>query len=128
MKHPIKTTILIVSSLLLYKSATASNWKLVDESMKSSKFIDIESIKIENNTVTFWVKTVYKNIQDFRGIKYKSDRAYIHINCKEKTMGSTKIVRYNSDEEAVFMGDYPLKLTPIIPDSYGEFLFKLQCE
>ena len=128
LKHTIKTIILLVGSLLMYNSAMAANWMLIGSDDESSAYLDMESIKRENNTVKFWMKQEYKKIKDTAGIKHKTILYYSLIDCMEKTLGSTKQVAYDSDGKVVFSKNYPIDMVPIVPDSIGEFVFKQQCK
>ena len=128
MKHTIKTIVLLVGSLILYNSATASYWMLIDSNDEYSVYLDRESIKRENNTVKFWLKWEFKKTQLLMKIKYITMNQYYIIDCREKTSDSTNLVAYDSDGEVVFSKNYPIHMEPIVPDSISESWFKLLCK
>jgi hypothetical protein len=127
-KHSIKTTILLISILFLYNSAIASDWMLVGDYEESSYYIDKDSINKKDNEVTYWDKNDYKEIQTNDGIKFKSSSSFIHMDCKEKTWGFTKVVNYDSEGRIVSSQDYPLELRPIVSGSRTETWYKLVCK
>lgn len=119
--------------VLLHPSiACARQWVMVGESDNSILKVDVDSIKGEGDTRTFWSDVVYSEERSassssygFHERKYKSVKTLNFVDCTENKIGVLRTILYDSNGNVVDDYDVSYLSTPqnlkyTIPDSIGE--------
>lgn len=117
-------TIAVVALMLLQPSvAFARQWVVLSDSPLVS--VDVDSIKGEGDTRTFWDEIVYNEERYRRGYRYRSQKSLTFVDCERNKIGSLRTILYKSDGEPVEDFDFrhlamPPALDSPVPDSIGE--------
>jgi len=87
--------------------------------------VDVDSIKGEGNTRTFWDEIIFNEEKYINGYRYRRRRALTFVDCQANKIGHLSVVLYNSEGEVVESFDrgylsVPLVLSSVVPDSIGE--------
>jgi hypothetical protein len=127
-----KITAATIAVLTLFHTSVASARQWVILSNNPVVSIDVDSIKGEGNTRTFWSELVYNQERSssssyvgFERDRYKSIKTLTFVDCAKNKLGVLRRVGYASDGAVV--DDYdnshfsvPPNLESTIPDSIGE--------
>jgi len=121
----------IAASILLHPSiVSARQWVVLSTTPEHS--IDVDSIKGEGDTRTFWSNLVYSEERSVNssnyglyGRKYSSVKRLTFVDCVQNKIGTLRAVMYDRNGEAVHDYDIsylsvPPDLESPIPDSIGE--------
>jgi len=124
-------TIVATASILLHPSiALAKQWVVLSTTPEHS--IDIDSIKGEGDTRTFWSNLIYSEERSINsssyglyGRKYSSVKRLAFVDCGQNKIGTLRAVMYDRNGEVVNDSDIsylsvPPNLQSPIPDSIGE--------
>lgn len=127
-----KITVATISFLTLIHPSIVSARQWVILSNEPMVSVDIDSIKGEGNTRTFWSEVVY--VQEpsssgsyigFERDKYRSVKSLNFIDCAKNKLGVLRMVGY--DRDGAVVDDYdnshlsvPPNLVSTVPDSIGE--------
>lgn len=121
-----KTILNIFSTLSLCSLAAianAANWVEAN-----GVYIDTDSIRRHGDSTEFWVETLYSKGKILKAGKYQVDqtRELIEINCRGSLMRQVYFVAYYRSELVTSRAS-SMQLTPIIPDSLGDSLYRAVC-
>lgn len=119
--------ILILALLLIFSSPVfATNWfEFFDK-----QYIDIETIKLDNDIVSFWVKKYNQNKRDKLPVinkKYLYSVDKWNINCKEEKSKIVAINVYDLKENLIYFNNVVFDWNEIIPNTYAEGYYRLFC-
>lgn len=111
-------------------SASARQWVVLSHTPQVS--IDVDSIKGEGDTRSFWSEVVHSqeksiNSSSYRlyGRKYKSAKSLNFVDCTKNKIGVLRYIHYDIDGNVVedFDESYlsvPSYLSSVVPESVGE--------
>ncbi|MDX1472214.1 MAG: hypothetical protein R3213_12015 [Flavobacteriaceae bacterium] len=95
---------------------------------KTDYFLDIESISIDGNIRSVWLKSVFSKPQPYtKGKTYTDFWNYTYYNCSNKTYAVTRIDVYNSDGELVGSEKQDIKYAAIPEGSLDEKIYAFIC-
>lgn len=121
--------IIILLLVLLTNLANASNWVLVSTTTDSSStfFVDTQSMMINGNSVTYWVRVNLNKRDEYGNLSYKAQQT---INCRTKEFLDNFHMYYedlNNSGKLLksFKGDN--KWLPIPPDTSMENIKVFVC-
>jgi hypothetical protein len=125
----------VISAIVLLASlhapiASARQWVTI--SYNPLIAIDVDSIKGEGATRTFWNKVIFDEDKGSFYFRYRSITALTYVDCDARKMGHLNILWYDSDGDLVRTeGDsdlsVPLSLTSVVPDTIGELELDYVC-
>jgi hypothetical protein len=124
-----------LSILILWSSdAYSANWQALGEIPESPKFgktdyfVDLESISIDGNIRSVWLKSVFSKPQSYsQGKTYTDFLSFTYYNCPNKTYGVTRIDVYSPDGQLVGSEKQDLKYVPIPEASLDEKIYGFVC-
>lgn len=123
-------------SILIFCSpdAYSANWRRLGELPESPRFgktdyfADIESIKIDGNIRSVWLKSVFSKPQSYKeGKTYTNFLNFTYYNCSDKTYAVTRIDVYNSDGELVGSEKQNINYVPIPDGSLDGEIYGFIC-
>lgn len=129
MLRKITVTTIYILTLLHTSVASARQWVVLNNTPMVS--VDVDSIKGEGNTRTFWSEVIENQKPssnshiEFERDKYRSVKTLTFVDCAKNKLGIFRMVGYDSNGDVV--DDYdvshlsvPPNLVSTIPDSIGE--------
>lgn len=133
MKKNIMISIILILSISVSSITYASNWKEIKAKGEIDKiYIDLDSIKREDEKAFFWIKDIYAPLNYFRH-KNKlvvSEMNYYFFDCKMRVGGLLSRIYYDNNNNLIdkehFEGDYG-NFRRFIPDTAEEQYYKLAC-
>lgn len=130
------TSAICLSSLLYTTAASARQWVVLTENPRLS--VDVDSIKGEGATRTFWSEMEYHRQDSSEyNISFRSNRAtkvkkLTYVDCNRNKTGTLRAIEYNSSGEVI--DDYDLShlsvppvLSSTVPDTLGEIELLYVC-
>ncbi len=122
---------IIVLTLLFPSVASARQWVTITRNPQVS--VDVDSIKGEGATRSFWNEVVYNEDKGLSYPKYRSIKSLVFVDCETSKIGILRQVSYNRDGDVVGdIGDsdqiVPNSLDSVIPDSIGESTLTYVCK
>lgn len=123
-------------SILIFCSSDvySANWQRLGELPESPRFgktdyfVDIESINIDGNIRSVWLKSVFSKPQSYKqGKTYTDFRNFTYYNCSNNTYAVTSVDVYNSDEELVGSEKQSINYVPIPDGSLDEEIYGFIC-
>lgn len=116
---------------LLYPSvASARQWIVLSYQPEVS--VDVDSIKGEGNTRTFWSQIVNNEDRSVSSLpsglsqpEYRRTTSLTFVDCEQKKIGFLRVIRYDNNGRVVDSFDIshllvPPNLQSVVPDSIGE--------
>jgi hypothetical protein len=127
-----KYKILIFAALInITFNANASNWKTVSVSdTGDTRYVDVDSLITEKNTINFWVLTEYAKSQISDSKIFKSSKDKLVVNCITKEFGMLLRIDYEKPKgngEVVNFSRYSGQLDAVAPGTVGETLLNFSC-
>jgi hypothetical protein len=122
----------IFTTFPLYSSAIAQSdhaYLPVAEASDSAVFIDKNTIETDSQISTAWVLWVYEPEKEINGSLVRNQLEQVRFDCADRTATLKYLVNYSSKGEVLQSGGttYPVSSEPIVPDSFGEAIFKSAC-
>lgn len=123
-------------SILIFCSSNAysANWQPLGELPESPRFgktdyfVDIESINIDGNIRSAWLKSVFSKPQSYtKGKTYTDFLNFTYYNCSNKTYAVTRIDVYNSSGELVGSEKQDINYVPIPEGSLDDKIYGFIC-
>lgn len=130
-------TVLTYIHLLVFCSAIAysANWQKFGELPESPKFgktdyfVDVDSIIINGNIRSVWLKSVFSKPQSYtQGKTYTDFLSFTYYNCSNKTQAITQIDVYSPDGELVGSEKQDINYVPIPGGSLDERIYEFVCK
>jgi hypothetical protein len=108
-------------------TAKAASWLEVGISKTGSKIaLDVESLQRSNSKVSVWLK--YDHTSD-KSEQARESKQFVRYDCKARTVKIMSTIKYDATGTPVFSDDGAFaNETPVIPESIGDFVFKVVCE
>lgn len=116
--------LIFIFCLLALKGYAQDRWVYVAESNDCILYYDSETIKYNNNSVTVYIKTVYKSDESIKtGIDHQISKNIIY--CGEYNFETVSITTYynNGTNEGVNLNKY----RNIVPETVMEEVYKRLC-
>jgi hypothetical protein len=123
-------------SILIFCSSNAysANWQALGELPESPKFgktdyfVDIESISIDGNIRSVWLKSVFSKPQLYtQGRTFTDFLSFTYYNCSNKTQAVTQIDVYSADGELVGSEKQDIKYLPIPGGGVDDKMYEFVC-
>lgn len=121
--------LLVMGLLVIAGSVHAADWiHITGDDSGGAYFIDKDSVKIDkkNNIISIWVKSEGGGGIS-SGKKITSTISNTNYYCVQQKTNQTYGISY-SYNEVVYSGELTGELSPIIPGTIGETLFKTSCD
>lgn len=123
-------TVLVLCS----SNAYSANWQRFAELPESPRFgktdyfVDIESLSIDGNIRSVWLKSVFSKPQPYKqGKTYTDFLNFTYYNCSNKTYAVTRIDVYNSDGKLVGSEKQDINYVPIPEGSLDQRIYGFIC-
>lgn len=117
--------------ILNVPSALARQWVRISDNDNVAIFVDVDSIKGEGETRTFWSKTFYAQDRYQNGYYFRSITSLLYVECRNEKMGTIRSVFYNNDGMVVRSFDNDnfavVDAQEVVPDSVGELQLRYVC-
>lgn len=99
-------------------------WRLFSTSPRSQHFLDIKNVEIRSGQAEFWCKEIFSEVQ-------QNGKAYTlthwMVLCSSKIIKLNESIDYDSDGSVLNTWS-GADWRKVVPDTFGEFLYKGWCE
>jgi len=118
--------------LLKMPEALARQWVMLGGG-NPVVFVDLDSIKGEGDTRTFWSRIVYENDKYQSGYLYRFSTSLMYVNCQKEKIASIKTILYDDKGSVVKSFDFGDSMAEInselvVPDTIGEAQLRYVCD
>ena len=125
---------LFLTLLLISSNVKASDWinlYIVPQTGATLK-IDKESILRKNQSITYWQKLEYPNVQKLGNIYYSYTTSNQTMNCSTREIVMSSFYSFNGSQltDVATPSNFPQlnRSESIMPDSIGEKIFNYLCK
>lgn len=126
-------TIAITSAIVCLvhiPAVLARQWVVLDNNPIVS--VDVDSIKGEGDSRTFWSRVIYDEDQYLVGSRFRFSTTLVYVDCQAERIGSIKTVFYDQDGKVVESVDYgyaaaSMNARLVVPDTIGEIQLRYIC-
>ena len=124
----------LILGILFTSVAYSEDWLKLGEQTESPKFgktvyyVDVDSIKVDGDIRTVWLKSIFSKPQVYKeGKTYTDFRSFTYFNCPNKKQAVTQIDVYRSDGQLVGSGKQGINYLPISEGSLDDLMYKFVC-